>query len=577
MQQYSLEESDVIIIGAGCAGNVAAINCAEYGLKTILVSKGPYCKSGITAVGFNGFGGNFEQPGDSPKNHLKDIVVSGKYLCDQDVAEQLTVNAKSIFEFSENIGIKFNKDVKNNYKISPAAGCDIPRLVPFSGGGINLLKCLGKKLKDYMSTCVTIKDDVVMTKLVVEKGQISGAIGLDTKTGTISAIKCNAIILAGGGAGFLWPHTDCPPESVGDIFAVACRAGVKLVNMEQQLHYPTVGLYPEYIKGLCASYEWVMDAENPADGGLLYNSKSKVFYPIDRVGTRDEICHVIAKEISEGRGTPEGGVYLDARNSSEQRKEMIKKFLLSYNRFLQFGIDVLKERIQVAPAAHTTLGGVKINKEAETSIKGVFACGECTGNVHGANRLSGHSYLDAFTYGKIAADSAYHQVHDNGTAVRLEKDEIEKECAQLLSYLKLDSKNHYLPAALKNRISEIVGKYAGPIRNKNGLETGIAQIESLRENELQLIGAPDIKKYNLNWIDCIEAGNMLDCAEIILRCALIREESRGTHYRDDFPLMDNQKTVRHSVVTIKDGIISVHMEDVKMGLFKPHKAKEPAF
>lgn len=576
VKPYQTEKTDILIIGAGCAGMAAAAHSSGNGMKCILVSKGAYGRCGISAAGFNGFGGNFNQPGDSQESHFRDIVNSGKYLSDQDVAEVLAQNAGSVFRFCEELGVSFAKKKNGQYETSPAAGCQVPRLVSFSGGGKKLLQLLSRKIKVAEGKLV-IKDDFFVTRLLVTEGRIAGAVGLDLKTGVITLIQCRAAILAGGGAGFLWPLSDCPPESVGDVFSLAYRAGVKLVNMEQQLHYPTVGIYPQTIKGLCASYEWIFDAEHPPRGGALYNNEQRIFYPLDRVGTRDEICHVIAREIDAGKGTREGGVYLDARKCSQARKEIIKKTMLSYKRLKYFGIDILQEPLQVAPAAHTSLGGVRITGSAGTSIQGLFACGECTGNVHGANRLSGHSFLDAFVFGREAARSAYQYAGESGQGCLPDSFAVADESERLLSFLKPHVEGASPPAAFKNKITSLMGKYLGPIRSGEGLQAAIDELALLKEEGASCLKAPAKRVYNLDWIACLEAGNMLDCAEMIARCALAREESRGTQFRSDYPLMDNKNPVEHTVVRLVDNKMVVYREAVNMIRYRPEKSVVPAF
>lgn len=576
MKQYELEKTDVLIIGAGAAGARAAIACADNGIKTILVTKGSFGKSGITVVGFDGYGGNFDQPGDTPDFHLEEIVKSGKYLCDQDVAQAMANEAQDSIKYCDQLGVRFSKE-DSKFHPYPTPGCKVPRMLKVFGGGYALLTGLKNKVEEYGTypPRIDVKEDTIISKLLIKNNQVYGAIGLDIKKGVLKVFHSKALILAAGGAGYLWPHSDCPPESVGDAYSLAFHAGVKLVNMEQQLFYPTIALFPQLVKGLEVSYEWCLNVENPKAGGWLVNGKDEIFYPLKEVGTRDYMTHLMTKEVKEGRGTPHNGVYLDITRCSESRKAEIVGILHSHKRLLKFGIDITKQKLEIAPAAHTTLGGAKINPETRTNINGLFACGEATGNVHGANRLAGHSYLDTQVFGARAGRFASQFVKEIDW-ISVNEAEIGDECNNILSYLE-SKKVGIPPSKLKSKVVQLVGKCLSPIRNKDGIEEAIKGIDLIRKNDLPLINAPDIRAYNNDWVEAIEVMHMLDCAEMIARCALAREESRGTHFREDIPYMDNEKPVKHTVVQLKGGKMEVTTEPVNMSKFKPPKEKGPAF
>ena len=576
MERYELEKTEVLVIGAGAAGTRASIACADNGVKTTLVTKGPFGKSGITVVGFEGYGGNFDQAGDSPEVHLEEIVKSGKYLCDQNIAELMANGAQDSIRYCEQLGVRFSKD-DSSFHPYPAPGCKVPRVLVVFGGGHALLTALKKKAEQYMTypPRIDLREDTIISKLLVKNNQVYGAIGLDMKKGMIRVFHCKALILAGGGAGYIWPHSDCPPESVGDTFSLAYHAGVKVVNMEQQLFYPTIALFPQTVKGLEVSYEWCLNIKDPKLGGWLVNGKNQIFYPLKEVGTRDYMSYLMTKEVKEGRGAPHGGVYLDITGCSESRKAEIVGALHSQKRLSRFGIDIRNQKLEVAPAAHTTLGGAKIDTETRTNVNGLFACGEATGNVHGANRLAGHSYLDTQVFGTRAGKfaSGFSKEVD---WVSTDKAQIENECNNLLSYLG-NKKDGIAASRLKYNISQLVGKYLSPIRNKEGLEKVLEGITLLRKNDLPRVDAPNIREYNNDWAEAVEVRHMLDCTEIMARCALAREESRGTHFREDFPYMDNRNPVKHTVAQLKDGHMEVTTEIVHMTKFKPINEKRPAF
>ena len=570
MNKYELEKGDVLIIGAGAAGLRAAIAASDNGSNVILISKGPIGKSGITVVGFNGFSANLQTPEDDPETHFKEIVEGGKFLSDQNVVEPLVSDGLDRVLDCEKYGVEFLKE-DSKFHQTAIPGSTVPRILLIRSGGFGLAVALKKTAEHY--TNINMFEDIIISRLLVEKNRAFGAIGLDIKRGVIKVFQCKALILAAGGAGYLWPHSDCPPESVGDAYSLAYHAGEKVVNMEQQLFYPTAAIYPKEIRGLELTYELFLRLDV---GGKLLDNKEEVFYPIGELRTRDYVTNVVARTINEGRGTVHGGVYLDVTKVAEEKREYVSGRNFARKRLAQFHVDLWSQKVEVAPAAHTTLGGVKIDDKARTTnIDGLFACGEASGNVHGANRLAGHSYLDTQVYGaragKYAAEFA------NGQDwIPVDEEQIEGESNHILSYL-ARKKDSLVPSDVKEKIRNLVGEHLAPIRNKKRLEKAVEEIELLRTNDLPRIKAPKIKEYNNDWVEAIEVEHMLDCAEMMARCALLREESRGTHFREDFPYMDNEKPIKHTAVQLHNGQMKVTSEAVNLTKIKPIKEKKVPF
>jgi fumarate reductase (CoM/CoB) subunit A len=249
--------------------------------------------------------------------------------------------------------------------------------------------------------------------------------------------------------------------------------------------------------------------------------------------------------------------------------------LLSYKRLLKLGIDIQKEKIEIAPHAHTTLGGVKIDPQTRTTINGLFACGESTGNVHGANRLAGHSFLDTQVFGAKAGKRAA-EFAKEVDFVPLDQTRLEAETKKILSYIGI--KKDGIPAStVKYRIAQLAGEYLGPIRKKEGLEKMLAEIDRIEANDMPRVDAQEIQVYNNDWMEAIEVRHMLNCAGMVTRCALFRQESRGSHFREDFPYMDNENPVKHTVVQLRDRKMEVTAEDVNLTKFRPAAGKESAF
>jgi len=445
----------------------------------------------------------------------------------------------------------------------PTPGQTHPRMLRIMGGGHGLVMGLKKEIEQHNN--IKVIEDVIITKLLLSsQNKISGVVGLELRKGKPLAIEAKSLVLATGGAGQLWLHTDCPPESTGDGYALCYHAGAELIDMEQQLFYPTVAIFPETIYGLEISYEWCFHHEL---GGWLINARGEKFFPPKELPTRDISSRIIFDEIYSGRGSEHYGVYLDITQCDEARREELAKMQHCNKRLLELGIDLRKQAIEVAPGAHTTLGGIRINEKTETSIIGLFAAGECSGNVHGANRIAGHAYLETQIFGFIAGKNAANFAKKTDQD-RIDRAEVSKEYERLNEFLS-EKKHIITPNELRNKLKGIVSKYIGNKRNQSGLKNAIQQIRLLKDEEFPRLGAINIKEYNNDWIEAIEVSNMLDVAEIVANCAFLRTESRGTHFREDYPKIDNKNWLKHTWAKLENGKLLLGTKPVVVSKLKP--------
>jgi fumarate reductase (CoM/CoB) subunit A len=294
--------------------------------------------------------------------------------------------------------------------------------------------------------------------------------------------------------------------------------------MEQIQFHPTGMLYPESRKGVL-----VTEAVR-GEGGKLINYQGdrfmKKYDSRGELATRDVVARSIYNEIREGRGTPRGGVYLDVTHLPDELIE--EKLETMLFQFLDIGLDIRKEPMEVAPTAHHVMGGAMINTQCETTLPNLFAAGEATGGVHGANRLGGNALADTQVFGKIAGKSAAKNALNSKSNVNKLNIEYEESRTN-----KLIGEGDYYPFELKKDLQNVMWKNVAIIRNKMGLESALKGIEQLK-NKMDSLNVPDIKGFNKSLQDAFEIENMLLVAELVIRSALIREESRGSHYREDF-------------------------------------------
>lgn len=331
--------------------------------------------------------------------------------------------------------------------------------------------------------------------------------------------RAKAVVLASGGAGRLYKITTNAAQDTGNGYAIAYRIGAKLVDMEMVQFHTTGMVYPKSHEG-----QLVTEAVR-GEGGILLNIHKERFMhryepKLLELAGRDVLARSIATEILEGRGTPEGGVYLDI---SHLPANLIEERLSSMLRqFLNVGVDIRKQPMQVAPTAHHFMGGVQINENAETNIVGIYAAGEVTGGIHGGNRLGGNALADTQVFGKIAGQNAAEYALKN-SLLPINKKHISHEIRHAKSFL--ENKKGVRPFEIKKRLTSLMWDKVGIFRTEKGLQEAITEIERIKK-EIPNIWVMDKRtRYNREWIEALEIKNMVMVAEMVAKAALMRKES----------------------------------------------------
>jgi len=402
-------------------------------------------------------------------------------------------------------------------------------------------------------------DEVEITTIFVSptSHSVSGAMAINIRTGELLLFKCKAIVIATGGCGRVYSVTSNSWESTGDGVSLAYRAGAELMDMEMLQFHPTGMIYPAGVRGLL-----ITEAVR-GEGGILTNIKGERFmerYDPKRMelSARDVVARSIYNEIVEGRGTPNGAVYLDV---THRGAAYIKKKLPSmYSQFLEFAnIDITKQKMEVAPTLHYQMGGIRVDPEtAQTSVTGLYAAGEVACGLHGANRLGGNSLSDILVFGRRAGLAASEYVK-GVESTNIPVEEIQKEIGRLLAPFK--TTNGANPFELKDRIAATMWKYVGIMRNEQDLKKGLDEILHVKL-DAKNIQAKGPRAFNQSWADSFALYNMvLDC-EAIIRSALARKESRGAHTRSDYPKKDDENWFVNIVIKQKDGQMSLETRPV---------------
>jgi len=552
MEKVNITHTDVLVVGAGGAGVRAAIEVAKKGFDVIVTSKGPIGRSGITPLAQWSFEATFGYSDkDTLEVHFNDTVKEGRYLGDQNLVEALAQDAGDTVRDLAEYGTKFKMTEDGRFRQTKIPGQSNPRSVMLVKGGYGMMMGLKKEVKKYKS--IHLLEDAVVTELLKSKDSVSGAIVINIRESRMEIIQAKAVILATGGYEELWLNTDTPPESVGDGVRLGLLAGAELVDMEQMLFYPIVVCYPESIKGIIIPYEACLEPDYIA--GKLLNGKGEEFLPSGSPPVRDILVRKMFNELASGNGTEHGYLYLDLTKSpkgKDKALEIIRDMIPAvYKHLLELGYDVLKERIEVAPVAHFSLGGIRIDEWSKTNVQGLFAAGEVAGNLHGANRLSGNALAETQVFGRRAGKSAVECIRSENNYHKVNIGQVNKELEWLKSLFAPKARS-IRPGLIMRRIKEIMWKSVGAVRSEGELNEALSELNDIRDNDLSMVKVPNsTSRYNNELIKAIDLRTMVDVAEIVIQAALLRKESRGHHFRKDFPETDDQNWFKHTLVKLQ--------------------------
>lgn len=519
-------QTDVLVIGSGGAGCRAAIEAKKHGKDVIIVSKGLSFKSGCTTLAEGGYNAAFAyvDAEDSIQAHLEDTLKGGGYLNDPELARILVEEAPDRLTELESYGALFDRQESGELNQRPFGGQTYRRTC-FQGDrtGHEMMTALKEEI---IRQDIQTMDEVMITKLIQDsEGRIGGAFGISLSDNNFITFIAKSTIITTGGAGWIYPVTSNALQKTGDGYALSWNAGADLLDMEQVQFHPTGMLYPDSRRGVL-----VTEAVR-GEGGRLINSEGKRFMkdydPRGELATRDVVSRAIYNEIMEGRGTENGGVYLDVSHlSPELIEEKLETMLLQ---FQDVGVDIREEPMEVAPTAHHFMGGTMINAHCETNIPNLYVAGEAAGGVHGANRLGGNALAETQVFGKRAGELAAKNVSKSSFEMKPTYAEDEQ-----VRIKKLFKDGDYYPFQLKEELQEVMWNNVAIIRREEGLKIALQRIATIKDKMARMT-VPDVTGYNQHLQDALELENMILIAELVTRAALIREESRGAHYRADYP------------------------------------------
>ena len=524
-------DTDILILGAGGAGLCAALHAADAHppLDITIVVKGLLGRAGCTRMVQGGYNAVFTEP-DSLDAHLADTLQGGGWINDQELAWTLVQEAPGrVLELESRYGCLFDRTRDGRIHQKPFAGQSHDRTIHKGDlTGIEIMNRLAEQVL-VRERIRTLEECRAVELVLDDAGRAAGALVLDIRTGRFVAVRARATLLAMGGGPTMYRIIACSADKAADGIALAFRVGLPLRDMEMIQFHPTGLIIPGSLMTGALLEEGLRGA-----GGHLRNGRGERFmerYDPARLerSTRDLVSRASYLEVEEGRGTPNGGVWIDVSHLGAEVVE--ENFRGMVRRCRDFGRDLAREPVEVGPTTHFMMGGVVIDPRCRTAIDGLFAAGEDTGGVHGANRLGGNGVAESTVFGGLAGDEMAAFVEGRSRPA-LPTARLAETALRLAAPLGRPGRHDLY--ALQRRLREIMWDRVGLVRDGAGLQVALADVERVAE-DLGDVGVAGGPTFNLAWQDWLNLVNQTAVARLIAMSALARTESRGAHYRRDFP------------------------------------------
>ncbi len=569
MRELHLEhlDCDLLIVGGGGAGLLAAVHALLAGkkssagqLRIVIVVKGLLGQSGCTRMVQGGYNAVLNA-GDSLDLHFADTIRGGAYINHQELAWKLVEDApKRIIELENRIGCMFDRNPDGTIHQKAFAGQSFDRTV--HRGDLTGIEIMSN-LRDYIiEGDFRVLQETRGLDLLTCDGKVGGALLLNLRTGRLIAVRSRATLLATGGGATMYRISSPSLEKSGDGMAMAFRAGAQFVDMEMLQFHPT-GL----LVGNSVATGGLLEEGLRGAGARLFNGLGERYmerYDSTKMerATRDVISRSSYLEIMAGRGTPGGGVYIDV--SHLDHEYVAQSFHGMVERCRDYGFDLVHDRVEVSPSAHYQMGGVAMDVDCRTNLECLFVAGEDGGGVHGANRLGGNGVADSIVYGARAGDSMADFIvgRDLPYVPASQLNELSARWAQALG--RTEGENVF---QLRAALEDVMWNQVGVVRNGPHLTEAVSALDDLTTRADNVM-APGDPESNPVWNEALNLINLCANAAMVARSALLRTESRGAHYREDYPAAD-PGWLRNIYLTRIDNEMKFECEPVKFSRLSP--------
>jgi len=588
---YETHEYDVLVIGAGGAGLRAAIEASAAGVRVGLICKSLLGKAHTVMAegGMAAAMGNVDDR-DSWKVHFADTMRGGQYVNNWRMAELHAKEAPARVHELEAWGAVFDRTKEGKISQRNFGGHRYPRLAHVGDRtGLELIRTL----QDHgIHQGISVHMEYTIVSLLKDGDRVVGAFGYDRERGRFRIFKAKAVVVCTGGLGRAYAVTSNSWEGTGDGVSLAYHAGAELLDMEFIQFHPTGMIWPPSVKGI------LVTESVRGEGGVLRNKDGKRFMYDDvpenyrsqtstdpeegwrytqndknakrppELLTRDHVARCINREVKAGRGSPHGGVFLDISWIKEKipnAPEHIKRKLPSmYHQFMQLAnLDITKEPMEVGPTTHYAMGGVRVNGDTQaTNVPGLFAAGECAAGLHGANRLGGNSLSDLIVFGKRAGEYAAKFAKENSSGA-INDEQVEAAYKEAVEPFERPAGGGTEgPYQVQYDLQNMMQANVGIVRLQNEMEFALDGIEKLKARAAK-VAVQGHLEYNPGWHTAIDLKHLLTISEAITLCSLDRKESRGGHFREDFPNKDPEAQKYNSVISkAADGSMKLRREPI---------------
>ncbi|HIG30783.1 MAG TPA: fumarate reductase/succinate dehydrogenase flavoprotein subunit [Verrucomicrobiales bacterium] len=565
MAEHETHQYDVLVIGAGGAGLRAAIEASASGVSVGLICKSLLGKA-HTVMAEGGIAAALANVDDRDnwKVHFSDTMRGGQYVNNWRMAEIHAKEAPDRVRELEAWGAVFDRTDDGRILQRNFGGHKYPRLAHVGDRtGLEMIRTL----QDHgIHRGIEVHMECTIVTLLKENGRIVGAFGYERERGRFKLFQAKAVVLATGGIGRAFKVSSNSWEYTGDGHALAFHSGAELIDMEFVQFHPTGMVWPPSVMGILVT-EGVR-----GEGGVLLNKEGRRFMFDDipdlykgqtadneeegwrycqgdkqarrppELLTRDHVARCIVREIKEGRGSPHGGVYLDIawiQKKLPKAEEYIRRKLPSmYQQFKQLAdIDITKEPMEVGPTTHYVMGGIRVDSDTQmSSVTGLFAAGECAAGINGANRLGGNSLSDLLVFGKRAGEHAAQFARDNPQG-GVPTEQVDQAADRIIQPFDRSAEGGENPFQVQHDLQEKMQELVGIVRRESEMQQALDELQTFKQRAARAVVHGN-REYNPGWHTALDLDNLLTVSEIIARSALERKESRGAHFREDFPGKD---------------------------------------
>ena len=566
LASYDRHDTDILIIGSGGAGLFAALHAQQAApdAKVTIAVKGLIGKCGCTRMVQGGYNVALA-PGDSVERHFMDTIIGGKWLPDQDMAWKLCETAVTrVHELENEIGCFFDRNPDGTLHQKAFAGQTFDRTA--HKGDLTGIEIISRLMEQVLSRPVERLQEHRAVGLIPSRdgGALAGVLFIDMRTGRFRLVRAKAVLMATGGGPTMYKyHTPSGDKSM-DGLAMAMRRGLALRDMEMVQFHPTGLLAGAGTKMTGTVLE---EGLRGAGGHLLNGDRHRFMFDYDDAGeraTRDIVSRAIYEEMRQQRTSPHGGVYISMAHLGPAL--VADKFKGMVKRCADSGFDLAGGLVEVVPTAHYLMGGIVVDTDTRTSLPGLYVAGEDAGGAHGSNRLGGNGVANSTVYGGVAGDVMGRDAMQINTLHDPDENILDEEMARATH--PLQQKPGDL-TGLRERLLDIMWDDVGVMRDAGGLERGLSCLAEI-DAELASVGvAADNLAFNLSWHDWLNLRSMTDMSMVIAKAALSRENSRGAHFREDFPDAGSFDKSYFTLATADDGGISVSRAPVQFTIVKP--------